>query len=242
MFNTLETTWDQSVRRGWSALASFGFEALALSLLLLVPMFTIQKPSAWVSMLQRPVELPTLPVSPPEQIVRGPVRVGSISNEQGHILIAPPNIPIHPQYINDATDGPIAPPDWKNVVVRPGGGGGDTAFYNLGGRIPVVIPDHAATKPLPVSHWAEGNLVYRVAPVYSKIAIQARIQGSVKLRAIISKTGTIEDLNALSGPPMLIQSAIDAVRQWRYRPYMLNGEPIAVDTEITVNFILDGSQ
>jgi protein TonB len=193
-------------------------------------------------MLQRPVELPTLTVSPPEQIVRGPVRVGSISNMQGDILIAPPSIPIHTQYINDATDGPIAPPDWKNVVVRPRGAGGDSAFYDLGGRIPVVIPDHAATKPLPISHWAEGNVVHRVPPVYPKIAIQARIHGSVKLRAIISKEGTIENLSVLSGPPMLIQSALDAVRQWRYRPYMLNGEPIAVDTEVTVNFILEGSQ
>ena len=87
---------------------------------------------------------------------------------------------------------------------------------------------------------AEGSLVYRVQPEYPEIARQARIQGAVQLRAIISKAGTIEDLTVESGPPMLIPPALRAVRQWRYRPYLLNGEPVEVDTEITVNFILGG--
>lgn len=60
------------------------------------------------------------------------------------------------------------------------------------------------------------------------------------LRAIISREGTIENLQVLSGPPMLVQAAISAVRQWRYRPYMLNGEPVEVETQVTVNFLLSG--
>ena len=83
--------------------------------------------------------------------------------------------------------------------------------------------------------------MYRVQPVYPPLARQARIQGTVQMRAIISKTGTIENLQAISGHPMLIPSALNAVRQWRYRPYMLNGDPIAIETEITVNFILAGN-
>jgi protein TonB len=86
----------------------------------------------------------------------------------------------------------------------------------------------------------EGNLIRRVAPVYPKLAITARIQGSVMLAAVISKAGTIENLQALSGPPMLVPAAIDAVSKWRYRPYILNSEPIEVETRITVNFVLDG--
>jgi protein TonB len=77
--------------------------------------------------------------------------------------------------------------------------------------------------------------------MYPTIARQARIQGPVELRAIVSKTGTIENLVVLRGHPMLVSAAIDAVRQWRYRPYLLNSEPIEVETEITVNFILSGS-
>jgi len=85
---------------------------------------------------------------------------------------------------------------------------------------------------------AEGDLVYRVQPSYPALARQARIQGSVRLRAIISRSGTIENLSVLSGHAMLVAVAVEAVKQWRYRPYMLNGEAIEVETEITVNFLL----
>jgi len=112
----------------------------------------------------------------------------------------------------------------------------------MGNDVAVAPPSApAATHPLKVSHWAEGNLIYRLQPVYPPLARQARIQGTVQLRAIISKTGTIENLIAVSGHPMLIPSALNAVRQWRYRPYMLNGEAIEVETEVTVNFVLGGN-
>ncbi len=67
-----------------------------------------------------------------------------------------------------------------------------------------------------------------------------RVQGQVVLRAMISREGTIENLQVLSGHPMLVRAAVDAVRQWRYRPYLLNGEPVEVETEVRVNFILSG--
>ena len=94
---------------------------------------------------------------------------------------------------------------------------------------------------MPVSHWAEGNLVYRVQPNYPLLARQARIQGTVQLRAIISRMGTIENLTVLRGHSMLVPSAVEAVKQWRYRPYLLNGDPIEVETDITVNFTLTGN-
>jgi protein TonB len=86
----------------------------------------------------------------------------------------------------------------------------------------------------------EGNLIYKPQPVYPPMARAARIQGAVILRAIISKAGTIENLQALSGHPLLIPAAIEAVKQWRYRPYVLNGEPVEVETQVAVNFILSG--
>jgi len=84
----------------------------------------------------------------------------------------------------------------------------------------------------------EGNLIQRVQPEYPPLARQARIQGIVILRAIISREGRIEKLQLVSGHPMLVQAAIDAVRQWRYRPYLLNDQPVEVETQITVNFTL----
>jgi protein TonB len=88
---------------------------------------------------------------------------------------------------------------------------------------------------------SEGNLIRKVQPNYPPLARSARIQGSVVLQAVISKEGTIENLKVLSGHPMLVQSAIEAVQLWRYRPYILNGDPVEVETQITVNFSLSGS-
>jgi protein TonB len=79
-----------------------------------------------------------------------------------------------------------------------------------------------------------------VQPVYPPLARQARVQGEVELRAIIGKTGAIENLIVVRGHPMLAAAAVEAVRQWRYRPYLLNNEPIEVETDITVTFLLSG--
>jgi len=88
---------------------------------------------------------------------------------------------------------------------------------------------------------SEGDLIRKVQPSYPPLARNARIQGTVVLQAVISKQGTIENLRLLSGHPMLAPAAIDAVRQWRYRPYILNSEPVEVETQITVNFSLAGN-
>ena len=82
----------------------------------------------------------------------------------------------------------------------------------------------------------KGQLIYRVEPEYPKIALSARIQGQVLLKAIIAKDGTIKELELVSGHPMLTQNAIQGVRQWRYRPFLLNGEPVEVETNVAVIF------
>jgi protein TonB len=99
---------------------------------------------------------------------------------------------------------------------------------------------HATVHLPPVSRIMEGNLIYKVQPDYPPLARQARIQGAVVLQAVISREGTIEKLQVMSGHPMLGPSALAAVKQWRYRPYFLNGEPVEVETQVTVNFILGG--
>lgn len=83
---------------------------------------------------------------------------------------------------------------------------------------------------------SEAQIISRVEPVYPRPAVLAGIQGQVKLHAIIARNGRIESLELISGPPLLVQAAMDAVRQWRYRPYYLNGEAVEVETFITVNF------
>jgi protein TonB len=83
-------------------------------------------------------------------------------------------------------------------------------------------------------------LIQKTIPTYPPIAKAARVQGTVVLQALISKQGTIENLKVVSGPAMLQQAAEDAVRQWRYRPYLLNNEPVEVETTVNVIFTLGG--
>jgi TonB family protein len=82
------------------------------------------------------------------------------------------------------------------------------------------------------------QIITKVGPVYPPLARQARIQGQVILRAHISKSGDVENLQLISGHPMLAPAAIEAVKQWKYRPFLLNGEPVKVETNVTVNFTL----
>lgn len=96
-------------------------------------------------------------------------------------------------------------------------------------------------KKLRVSAGVQASkLISQPKPVYPPIAKQARVQGTVVLAATISKSGTIDNLRVVSGHPMLTQSALQAVRQWRYQPTYLNGEPVEVETTINVNFSLTG--
>ena len=115
----------------------------------------------------------------------------------------------------------------------------------IGGIIsntPVAVPKVAAPQRVRVSQGVtQGMVIHRVQPMYPQMAKIARVQGPVVLAAIIGKDGTIQNLHVLStASPLLNQAALDAVKQWRYRPYILNGEPVEVDTQITVNFTLSG--
>ena len=91
-------------------------------------------------------------------------------------------------------------------------------------------------RPRRISVLSEAQFLKRVEPVYPHIATVAGISGTVKLHAIIGKDGAIEDLNVVAGHPLLAEAALEAVRQWRYKPYVLNGRAIEVETFITVVF------
>jgi periplasmic protein TonB len=237
MFNPLESSWDQSARRGRATVASFTLQSVSLCLLI----------AASILWVQRPPQVRWLQISPPvafnqsEEAQRPPLdRKVVASMVHMRPIIALPSVPRETPTISDAESDPLAV-DAPSLDVGAGGGPGIGANHGLGDGWPIVIPARPAPlKPLLVSHWAEGNLLHRVPPLYPALARQARIQGPVELRAIISKTGTIENLALVSGHPMLSAAAIAAVKQWRYRPYLLNNEPIEVEAEITVNFVLSG--
>jgi periplasmic protein TonB len=139
------------------------------------------------------------------------------------------------------------PPPSAGVGVM-GGVAGGVPGGQMGGVIggiissaPVAVPKVATPTKVRVSQGvSEGLLVRKVSPTYPPLAKQARIQGSVVLQATIGKDGSIQNLRVVSGHPMLTQSAIDAVKQWKYRPYLLNGDAVEVETTVQVNFTLSG--
>jgi protein TonB len=238
MFHTLETTWDRSARRSWTTIASFTMQALAVSFLLLIPLVTVQGPPKLLWFDHDVFSPPPAQTPPPAPGPRHTVHGTEVSG--GHI-VAPPSIPDHAIQIVDHF-APLAP-DLSGMGVR--GGTGDTRTGVLGFTGDTVAvappPPPTPTHRIRISNLGEGSLIHRVQPAYPPLARQARIQGPVQLRAIITKMGTIEGLTLISGHAMLSGAAIEAVRQWRYRPYLLNGEPIEVETEITVNFTLAGN-
>lgn len=160
----------------------------------------------------------------------------------GHSLMMPSSIPTTIANLNDA--GP--PPELPSGLGVEGGtglaGGRDPVWGGIGvGMNPLPPPPPVpVARPPRVSHMMEGNLIQRVQPVYPQLARQARVQGVVVLRAVISAEGRIENLQVISGHPLLVPAAVEAVRQWRYRPYVLNDQPVEVETQITVNFTLAG--
>jgi protein TonB len=237
----LESPWTGRSRRGWTTLVSFAVQAVAVGGLFLLPLFYTQG----LPQLQLMAALvaPTPPPAPPApESERNPHQTTSNVSSQGQV-IAPRFVPREILHI----DEPSAPPpiDLGGLHV-PGGTGSSMApngvLASIGRELSVVPlpPPAPSTQPPRVSRMMEGNLIYRVQPQYPPLARQARVQGIVVLRAMISREGKIENLQVVSGHPMLVQSAMDAVRQWRYRPYYLNNEPVEVETQVTVNFTLSG--
>jgi periplasmic protein TonB len=236
----LDSHWANRSQRGWTTLASFALQALCVAAVLMLPLFyTEGLPKLHLISMGAPIG------PPPGQrsaAAHRPSPAQPPNNISSSIFVAPREVPR-----GIAQGGPIPLPEDNGCPTCVPGGTGDMASSNFVrgsiGNAPVVIPP----PPVPVAHpprvsiMMEGNLVHKVQPAYPPVARAARVQGPVVLRAIISKAGTIENLQVLSGHPLLVKAAIDAVRQWRYRPYNLNGEPVEVETRVTVNFILSGS-
>lgn len=228
-------------QRGFTTLVSFALQAFCVAIVITLP-------------LLYPDVLPKLrliamgaPIGPPpgrraDANRHNPQPLRPQTNLRPGVIVAPPEVP---RTIDLGESTPIAEEDAGCSMCVPGGTGD---IHSSGyvpdsvetTRVPIPPPPAAAVRQPPVSRMMEGYLVHKVQPPYPPMARSARVQGPVVLRAIISKTGTIENLQVLSGHPLLVRAAIDAVSQWRYRPYILNGDPVEVETQVTVNFILSG--
>jgi periplasmic protein TonB len=237
----LEGSWAQRARRSWTTLTSFGLQVVIVGVLLLLPLWrTVGLPSARtistpISVGQRAEEA--------HATNRPAAAASARSNQPIARLVAPGHVPTLIRMDPDDSSAPALEGSNGGVgTVLPGVAATGILPPLISGTRTIVptLPPRAA-RTFRTSNMLEGSLIRRVQPTYPPLARSARIQGSVVLYALISKAGTMENLHVLSGHPMLVPAAIDAVSQWRYRPYILNSEPIEVETQITVNFWLSGN-
>ncbi len=228
-------------KRGATTAISFVLQICLLGVLVLLPLiFTEALPR---QQLMTFLVAPPPPPPPPPPPAAAPVIVKKIQSELDNgQLRTPTAIPKKIQMIKEDE----APPSAGLGVVGgvPGGVPGGSMGGVLGGMLsstPVAIPKAATPQRVRVSQGvSQGLLIHKVQPAYPPLARQARIQGIVVLQALIGKDGAIQNLHVVSGHPMLTGAALDAVKQWRYKPYFLNGEPVEVETTINVNFTLAG--
>src|SRR2546423_1326143 len=240
----VESSGRLKTRRGITTFLSFGFQMLLLGVLVLIPLlYTEALPK---QQLMTFLVAPPPPPPPPPPPAAVPVKVvkviqTDIINGQ---LRTPTKIPKKVEMIKEEEAPPPVMASAGVVGGVPGGVPGGQMGGVIGGIIsstPVAVPKAATPQRVRVSQGVtQGLLIRKIQPNYPPLARQARIQGSVLLQAVISKEGAIENLRLISGHPMLAPAALEAVKQWRYKPYILNGEPVEVETQITVNFTLSG--
>jgi periplasmic protein TonB len=245
----LDTSRGPRGRRAWATLLSLALQCFLVGVLILVPLMymAVLPKQQLVTLLVAP---PPPPPPPPPAAPPTPVKAVKVASDivNGRLMM-PSKIPTKVLMVKEA-EAPS--PAFTGGVV--GGVPGGIPGGQLGGVIGGIISSisRAVTvpklyKPVAVPQRVRvsqgvtrGLLIRQVQPNYPVLAKEARIQGVVVLTAVIAKDGTIQKLEVVSGHPMLIPAAINAVKQWRYKPYLLNGQPVEIVTTITVNFSLGG--
>jgi len=170
--------------------------------------------------------------TPPPAIPKAHIKSEMVSTG----LLVPSRIP---KAIKIVQESSLPPMEGVVDVLSSGPPTGLSSVIGSTGSGPAIIVKAAPRKKVSISSGVmAGNLVEKTMPQYPAIAKAARIQGVVVVQATISTTGLIENIRVISGPPMLQQAAVDAVRSWRYKPYLLNGEPVEVETTVNIVFNL----
>ena len=207
-------------------------QASVLALVILIPLFA------------RPVRLTgtiVTPIPPYSRATGETQRVRTARNNVRGICVT--CISAHPAPLNPNGMLPPSEPTEVQVPGLEGITGSPCPTCVLGGteapRSAAPPATHQKKQTLVVTHLDPAMLIHRVEPIYPTLARQTHRAGRVELRAIIATDGTVQSLRVVSGDPLFYQSAMEAVSQWRYRPTVLNGEPVEIDTFITVIYNID---
>jgi periplasmic protein TonB len=230
----------KKTNKPWTVILSMIFQVAFLAVLILIPLiYTEALPKTMMAtLLVAPPPPPPPPPPPIAQIVHVKPQVHLMDAGK---LVTPKVIPKDIKIIKEDA------PDMSSMGMQ-GGVVGGVAGGQMGGVIGGVIGGVGGAPPPPRptqqrirqgGQVQAAKLTNKVQPLYPPLARQTRISGTVRLHAIIAKNGTVEQLEVISGHPLLVQAALDAVRQWKYQPTTLNGEAVEVDTTIDVIFSLN---
>jgi len=249
-----QTFVEGKTKKTWTVMVAFIAQMVLLTVAVILPMiyFDVLPKTTLQTMLIAP---PPPPPPPPPPAAPAPVKIVKVIPRQFDAgkLMAPKSVPKEIAQIKEEELPPATSGAAGVVGGVPGGVAGGTPGGVLGGiigSVPTAAPPPPPPPPVkkeapppPKRITIGGNvqqakLVRQPKPVYPPLAKQARISGIVHLAAVISANGTIQDLKVISGHPLLIPAALEAVKQWVYQPTLLNGEPVEVQTQIDVNFTL----
>jgi protein TonB len=238
----------ERTQKPWTVVVSFIGQMAMIGLAILVPLAgtgALPHRLSWITLPEPPRALPHRPA---QAQLKHASAVPPQMTRMG--LVLPMRVPDRAVILQDPEPIPAA----GDGVGTPGGfgdsnGPGNGVIDNLVRSMPLAVPPpmpvvKAPAPPTPPKRIrlggfvVEGKLISGPRPIYPPLARQARIEGVVRLEAVISRDGTVLNLRAVSGHPMLIPAAVAAVQQWVFRPTSLNGDPVEVATEIEVNFTL----
>jgi len=235
----------QNKRQSFATVTSFVLNCLAIGIMLIMPLlFTESLPKAQLLTFLVAPPPPPPPPPPAAQVQRVVRQIQTDVLNTGQ-LRTPTRIPQKVQMIREEDAPPPMPATGGVVGGVPGGIPGGQLGGVIGGIVSATS-NAAVPKFVPVTPQrvrisqgvTKGLLIQKIEPTYPTLARSARVQGEVILSAVIDANGQITNLQLVSGHPMLVPSAIAAVKQWRYKPYLLNGAPVEVETTITVIFSL----
>jgi protein TonB len=260
-----KTAQQKTAKKKWMTVAAVS--ASSILLLLMIPLFhhgsksvakPIVQPIPVASDTQQVTQTPNPPASEPftqdkpqATAEKQPAADNQPANQQEGANSAKAPTKLQAKVMDDQLTAPTlipqgqvaedAPPPVSFGAAGADGLGGSSANVSvLNGHAQPVVKV-APSRPFTISSGvAAGMLILKTPPIYPPIARAARVSGTVELHATISKNGTIKDLHVVNGPAMLQQAAVDAVRNWRYKPYKLSNEPVEVETTIKLVFSLGG--
>ena len=236
----IESGGRSKTRKPLTVLVSVGLHGLIVLAMLLIPIVRPQGLPILAEAYGLPLPVMPEPAAPPPEATTAPPVIQTEVKPLPQDFVAPQMIPTDIAIVVDS------PREFAPLPVKPNTGVGDVLNHIVRTAAaiepppppPPELPPPPPSAPIRVSSREPADLLHQVRPSYPPLAKQAHVQGIVILEATIAKDGSVRDARIVSGHPLLTNAAKDAVEQWKYKPFILNGEPIEVITTVTVTFSL----